>query len=157
MSKDRRAMRMRDVRETLAEAQKSQDVDDVEQKLQALLYRLSSRSSSGGTKKNDDDDDDNKEEKKGRPAAIRVPGGGQDSDVERSTTPQQEQEGKTKKKREEKEKNVTGPLRPHEMSMVFDEELGKRAEGGRGKGMVRYQQNPPDWGPMHKAKGGVSS
>ena len=36
------------------------------------------------------------------------------------------------------------------LDVVFDEELGKRAQGQK---MVSYQQNPqPDWGPMSKAK-----
>ncbi|KAL6718254.1 RNA methyltransferase tRNA(m5U54)methyltransferase [Lecanora helva] len=39
----------------------------------------------------------------------------------------------------------------HKLDVVFDEELGREAQGKR---MVRYQMNPrPDWGPMNRAKG----
>ena len=43
-----------------------------------------------------------------------------------------------------------GPTDVSKLDIVFDEVLGKQAQGQK---MMRYQQNPqPDWGPMSKAK-----
>jgi len=39
---------------------------------------------------------------------------------------------------------------PANLIIKFDEELGKEAPSKR---MVRFQVNPPDWGPMNRAKG----
>ena len=40
----------------------------------------------------------------------------------------------------------------HKLNIVFDEELGRECQGG--KGLVRYQVNPrAEWGPIARAKG----
>ncbi|KAL9102208.1 MAG: hypothetical protein Q9163_002614 [Psora crenata] len=117
MSKDRSKAALRDAKETLAEAHKCVNWEDMEQKLQALLYRMGKKPADGGKSGqsvvNPTEDE---------PAGVKDPGLG---------------------------KQKGSMARLQDLKIIFDEGLGKESRGRR---MVRYQQNPPDWGPMTKAK-----
>ncbi|KAL9638871.1 MAG: hypothetical protein Q9164_001278 [Protoblastenia rupestris] len=116
MAKARGNGRLRDVRETMIRVGKCGDLEEVEQNIQALLYRIGKGQAFGGKGEGADQEDEHEDE-----GGVAIP--------------------QTKKAR---------PLRPHGLDIVFDEELGKREQGRK---MVRYQHNPPDWGPRSKAKG----
>ncbi|KAL9125695.1 MAG: hypothetical protein Q9217_005140 [Psora testacea] len=119
MLKDRSKTELRDAKATMTEVQKCENMEQMEQVLQALLYRLGREPE---VEANGEVEEGEYENRKGQDAVAA---------------------------QKISEKNIA-TLWPHQLNIIFDEELGKKA-AAQDRRMVRYQRNPPNWGPMNKA------